>query len=59
MSKEVEVVWVGMVDGRVALTLVDEVYLITPQAARIYACLMAHVADWIDPVVAEPLEDRD
>lgn len=50
---------IGMVDGRVALTLADEVYLITPQAARIYAYMMAHVADWIDPVVAEPLEDPD
>lgn len=59
MTKEVESMMVGMVNGRVALTLADEVYLMTPAAARIYAYLMAHVADWIDPVVAEPLEDQD
>ena len=50
---------VTMINGRVAVELVDEVYLMTPAAARAYAYLITYVADWIDPVVAEPLEDRD
>lgn len=59
MTKDLDVVAIGIRDGRVVLTLVDDVYLMTPKAARVYGLLMAHVADWIDPVVAEHLEEPD
>lgn len=59
MSKEVEEMVAAECDGRVALLLVGDVFLMTPAAARVCASLLTNVADWIDPVVAEPMAGQD
>jgi len=47
---------VGFVEGKVILIVEGIILAMTPETARLYADLMMHAADWVDPVVAEPLE---
>lgn len=59
MTRKTETMMVGIHEERVVLVIDGTLFLMTPAAARVYADLMVHAADWIDPVVAEPLEGRD
>lgn len=59
MTSKVDTMVVGVRDGRVVLMINGWMFLMAPGAARIYADLMVHAADWIDPVVAEPLDMPD
>lgn len=51
-----DTIGVGIADGKVILIVEGIMLEMTPKTARFYADLMLHAADWIDPVVAEPLD---
>jgi hypothetical protein len=50
---------VGFVNDKVILVVEGITLAMTPKTARIYADLMVHAADWIDPVVVEPPDEPE
>ena len=54
MTTKVDTMVVGVRDDKVVLMVNGWLFLMTPEAARIYADLMVHAADWLNPGVAPP-----
>lgn len=54
-----DIVGVGFLDDQIVLVVHGTSVVLTPAEARFCANLMTQAADWIDPVVAEPLDMPD